>query len=124
MINNYFKSESDLCFKDLDNERKLDNKRSSMDTIREHEFDEKSVLFLINLQQYLIKSYKEELVNMKTKLDQCSHNIESLKTCNDFNVNTLTDALIHQEEDKVHFKNAVLFMKNRYDIILSQMETI
>lgn len=124
MINNYFKSESDLCFKDLDNERKLENKRSSMDTIREQDFDEKSVLFLINLQQHLIKSYKDELAQMKTKLNQCSHNIESLKSCNNFNVNTLTDALIHQEEDKVHFKNAVLFMKNRYDIILSQLETL
>ena len=45
------------------------------------------------------------------------------KTCNDFDVNELTNNLIHNEEDKAQFKNAVLFMKNRLDYILSEIES-
>lgn len=94
-----------------------------MDCICEHSFDENSVLFLIKLQQHVIDSYKAQLKVTKGELHLCKNNIECIKTCNDFDVNELTNNLIHNEEDKAQFKNAVLFMKNRLDYILSEIES-
>lgn len=120
MLPHCYKSESDL-FRITDLEQQF--KRSSMDCIREHSFNENSVLFLIKVQQHVIDSYKAQLKETKGELHLCKNNIECIKTCNDFDVNELTNNLIHNEEDKAQFKNAVLFMKNRLDYILSEIES-
>lgn len=115
MLPHCYKSESDL----FTNTRA---KRASMDCIREHAFDEHSVLFLIKIQQHVIDLYKSQLKETRGELSLCKNNIECIKTCNDFDVNELTNNLIHNEEHKAQFKNAVLFMKNRLNYILSEIE--
>ena len=117
-----YKSESDL-FTNTINLEAREAKRASMDCIREHAFDEQSVLFLIKIQQHVIDSYKSQLKETKVELNQCKNNIECIKTCNNFDVNQLTNNLIQNEEDKAQFKNAVLFMKNRLDYILNQIDS-
>jgi hypothetical protein len=70
--------------------------------------------FVIRIQTELIKTYKE-------KLDKAQSDIETIRDDNHFDVERITDALIHSDKDKEPFKNALLFMQRRLNIMLDSM---
>ena len=76
---------------------------NSVDNLHLKAFHETTEQFLLTIQKHMIRSYKQ----------QQKEHIDCIRECNDFDVNALTNAIIHDA-----FKNAVLFMKTRLDMIL------
>lgn len=84
---------------------------NSVDNLHLKAFHETTEQFLLTIQKHMIRSYKQQL-------EQQKEHIDCIRECNDFDVNALTNAIIHDAEQKDAFKNAVLFMKTRLDMIL------
>ncbi len=82
--------------------------------------DEESSKYVIKIQNNLIDIYKKKLEVSNNNSENCKNKIICQET-NDFDVDLATNALIHHENDKASFKNALLFMQNRVKIILDSI---
>lgn len=118
MYSNHFKSDSDL------HKRTRNNRRSSLNNMSD-ETKETSMKFIIKLQQALISDYRNQLNNAKDEILHCKENFDILKKTNEFDADDITNLLIHHAKnntDKEIFKNAIIFMQNKLNMLLSSFE--
>lgn len=96
-----------LSYPDLKAQKPSDAHRNSLDNLHLKHFEETTEQFMMRIQRQMLKEYKNQL--------------KTIRHCNDFDPNVLTDVIIHDSENKEAFRNAVLFMKNRLDMIMSAL---
>lgn len=86
-------------------------KRSSLDSVRDSSDAMHSVLEIIKLQA---RFYKDHLREQK----------ETIRDSNTFDPEILSQMIIHtgNPEDKEKFKNAVVFMQNKLNLVLESLE--
>lgn len=118
MYSNHFRSESDL------HNYKENSRRKSLSSMTD-KTNEDSMKFIIKLQQALISDYKNQLNHAKDEILHCKENFDMIKKTNDFNADDVTNLLIHHAKnntDKEIFKNAIIFMQNKLNLLLEKFE--
>lgn len=102
-------------------------KRISLDTgsHTNFNFDQESLEHIVKIQHNIINSYRNNMTINTKQLQRCQDAIHSLEYTNEFDVEKATNALLHNcydDNQKIAFKNALLFMQNRVKLILASLD--
>lgn len=62
---------------------------------------------IVKIQESILESYKRQL--------------NTIRETNDFDVDEFVDSILHTNEDTTQFRNAVMFMKHKLDILLENL---